>query len=216
MNADNWKAVLLLSIVIPISLLATFKLTGFLQNPATIAEIITLESVEWEFERPYEYTVFDKILRVPYSSDCFSGTFDFVVIDYIENVSDLDDRVLMITSINLTGVNYDAFAENIYVGFYEDYKQSRMNWLHSDFNPVNLSIIKFAEGLNEKNDLKIFINLASVNHSNNVYFYAPVYWSLGSQNTQNHELKVIYEILHFNGTTYNKIIQPFKLFIRGD
>ena len=51
-NLKSWKTVLLLSIIVPVGLLATFKLTGFFQGPNTIAETITAEVVEWECDRP--------------------------------------------------------------------------------------------------------------------------------------------------------------------
>jgi len=218
LNGNNWKAVLLLSIVVPVGLLATFKLTGLLGEPATIAETITLEPVEWEFERPYSYVVFDKLLRVPYSNNYLSGTFDFIVIDYAESVNvGFGDRVTLIIRLNLTGANSDVFIENVCFCFHEIYQGSRLYFQRSnvDFQFINLSLAEIVDGFNGENNLKAFISLAGLNHPNNVYLHWTTLWTLHSLNTQDHELSATYEVTYYNGTAYNKIIQPFKVQIKG-
>lgn len=60
----NWKIVLLLSIVIPICLVTSFKLSGILHEPMAIAETAVLDVTKGEFERPYGSTLMNETMRV--------------------------------------------------------------------------------------------------------------------------------------------------------
>lgn len=52
LTTRDLKVLTLLSVVVPVSLLVTFRLTGILpepERPITIAETITLDTIKWEF-----------------------------------------------------------------------------------------------------------------------------------------------------------------------
>jgi hypothetical protein len=74
----------LLSIMLPISLLATFRLTGVIQEPPT-PQIITVETVSWNMSRPSNYIILDVLGRNHYSDDIVSVNFSINIVTYHEN-----------------------------------------------------------------------------------------------------------------------------------
>lgn len=213
----KWVSLTLLSIVVPMSLLATFRLTGILQGPITISETTTLEALKWEFQRPSQTVTIDDELESSYSSEELSATLHIVAALYVENTATIDyDAVFMVVVINSTATSPNAFIENVYVAFHENYERSRVNWDGTEFYFDNLSLVERAEaGISRKDYAKAHIRLAGVNHPNNVYLSAIAIWKLRSPNTQTHQIEVVYELTYYNGTAYNKIIQQFQLKILG-
>lgn len=215
LSGNNWKALLLLSIVVPVSLLTTFKLTGLLGEPSTMAETITLQPITWMFDRPYNYTVFDKNLQAPYSSDCMTGTFELDVVDYLESIGAQPATVRMVVSINLTN-NKNVSIENVHLTFNDTYQGSGLEFQHTnvDYQFVNLSLVKIVDATSGINNYA-FISLAGLNYPSHVYLYWVTYWKLSSLHTQSHELNATYDVTYYNGTAYNEIVQPFQVQING-
>jgi len=92
---QNWKALTLFSIIIVVSLLATFLLTRLLSEPIMIAETITLETVKWESERPYGtmhvgenvrgfYEKEIKLFQEISIDDYHAGSWEYGGSDYVE------------------------------------------------------------------------------------------------------------------------------------
>lgn len=218
LNGNNWKALLLLSIVVPVSLLTSFKLTGFLGEPATIKETITLEPVTWEYERPNQTVHLDNLLESSYSNNKILATMYLLIGEYAEDDSALvSDFITIRVKMNLTGADSDFSIENVYLIFRDIYKGSRLFFqrTNTDFQCINLSLVKIVDGINGENNLKASINLAGLNHPNDVYLQWNTIWTLHSLNTQDHELSATYEVTYYNGTAYNKIVQPFQIRIKG-
>lgn len=215
LNGNNWKALLLLSIVVPVSLLASFKLTGLLGEPATITETITLQPVTWMFGRPYNYTVFDNNLQAPYSSDCMTGTFELDVVRYAESEGAWPASVCLVVGINLT-TNKNVSIENVYLTFNDTYGGSDLVFQRTnvDYQFVNLSLVEIVDGSSGVNNYA-YISLAGLNHPSHVYLSWVTYWELSSLHTQDHELNATYEVTYYNGTSYNEIVQPFIVQISG-
>lgn len=213
----KWISLTLLSIVVPMSLLAAFRLTGILRGPITISETTTLETIKWEFQRPDQFVYIDDRLEPSHSSEELLATFHIGVEVYLERTATIGyDAVFMRIMINSTATSPDAFIENVYVVFHENYERSKVNWDGTEFYFDGLSLVERAEaGITEKDYAKAYIRLAGIDHPNNVYLSAIAIWKLRSPNTQNHQIEVICELTYFNGTVYKKIAQPFQLKIVG-
>jgi hypothetical protein len=78
MSRRRWTSLALLSIMIPVGLLATFRLTGVLEEPPT-PEIITTETVKWSMQRPAE-TIFEigETIENSYADNDTQITFEFI------------------------------------------------------------------------------------------------------------------------------------------
>ncbi|MCL6578360.1 MAG: hypothetical protein K6T73_03125 [Candidatus Bathyarchaeota archaeon] len=213
-NLKTWKTALLLSIIVPVSLLTSFKLTGLIAEPQTIAETTTLEPIEWSFARPSAYSVFDKFLQAYYTCENAFGNFDLIVFDYVQNFSDeLPAEVRMMTKINLT-VNPEAFIESVSITFYDNQTLSKILFIELDFEFKNLS----CTNLNYRygSGMKAYLRAVGVNHPTNVFFSDIVIWKLFSPHDYAHLMKVTFEITYYNGTVFKKLVQPFQLCLRPD
>jgi hypothetical protein len=216
----NKKRVLIfsvLSIVLPMSLLATFRLTGILQQPVTISETTTLEAVKWDFKRPDQSVKIGDRLEVLYTNAGLSANIYVLMEHYHESgAPDDNDYLRMVTAINLIATNQSFFIESVHVGFSKDSQSSLVDWLRTYFSFENLSLLGVSDGWTfEERYKEAYVELAGVNHANSIYFGATAEWSLPTPNTQSHQMEVAYEITYYNGTAYNKVVQLFQLKIVG-
>lgn len=214
LSKRKWVSLTLLSIVVPMSLLATFRLTGILQEPMTISETIMLDAVQWEFERPDHYVYLDDKLEALYINDELSATLRVVMGTYTDNAVAYSgaDVVTMGIEINSATINPKGFIERVHVVLRKDYKTS-IDWINTNLDFKNLSLVNLAEGY--ERSTRAYIGLAGVNHTRSVYLWATGTWILLTSKDQTHQMEVVYELTYYNGTAYKKIIQPFQLKIIG-
>ena len=179
----------------------------------TIAENITLDPVVWTFQRPSQLTIIDNRLESSYSSGGLSATFHMWLSDYIPRAGSLNyDTLRVRLDINATTSNPDSFIESVHIVAHKDQK-SQVGWQEDDLYLENLSLVASADGY--RWDTQAYIKLAGVNHTGRVYATTTTLWKLLTPNTQSHQLEVAYEIVYYNGTAYNKVVQPFQLNIVG-
>ena len=180
----------------------------------TIAENTTLDPVEWTFQRPNESVDILNKLNATYTGD-LSVNMYVLILHYKNNsifVGDYDYlRISM--AINATVGNAGGFIESVHVVAQKD-QTSEVDWLETQFEFENLSLAARADGY--RKNTHAYIKLAGVNHTGSVRAKAIVEWTLLTPNTQSHQLEVAYEIVYYNGTAYNKVVQPFQLNIVGE
>ncbi len=212
-NGREMKALFILSIIVPVSLLVTLRLTGILQEPITISETITLETIEWEFQRPSQTVTLDDELKSSYSSDEISVAMRVLMGKYSDDDPAFNyDYVTIGVTANLTVTNLNSFVEGVYVVIRKD-SQSTVNWMDTELHFENLSLAERVGGYSW--NTHAYIKLTGVNHSSSVYLSAAFFWSLLTSNNQTHQMELAFELTYFNGTAYKKVIQPFQLKIIG-
>ena len=181
----------------------------------TIAENTPLEPVVWTFQRPTgeAHVIIEEQLEPSYSSDGLSATFHIWLSDYIPRVGSLDyDSLRVRLDINATTTNLNGFIESVHVVAHKD-QESQVGWQEDDLYLENLSLVASADGY--RMSTQAYIKLAGVNHTSRVYATTTTFWKLLTPNTQSHQLEIAYEIVYYNGTAYNKVVQPFQLNIIG-
>ena len=179
----------------------------------TIAENMTLDPIVWTFQRPNESVIILDKLNATYTGDLSANMY--VLILYYENESRFVggcDYLRMSMAINATTSNPDGFIESVNIVAQKD-QQSTVDWLGTQFEFENLSLAARAVGY--RWETQAYIKLAGVNHTSSVRAKALVLWDLRTLNTQSHQLEIAYEITYYNGTAYNKLVQPFQLNIVG-
>ena len=77
-------SVTLLSIMLLISLLAAFRLTGVLREPPA-PEAFTANEAMWEMKRPPKYTRIAEFVENAYSDDAISISTSVSLYEYFEN-----------------------------------------------------------------------------------------------------------------------------------
>lgn len=214
LNGRELKALFVLSIVVPVGVLVSLRLTGVLQEPIIISETIPLETIKWTFERPNQTVDIFKVVETFYNNDGLTANPKIHIWDYVDRPYGgyYFDCLYMAISINSTITNQDGFIESVYVILNKD-QSSQINWMDTDFHFENLSLLERVYGY--KSNMQAYVKLTGANHSNSVYFSSRVDWSLISPNNQTHQMEVAYELTYFNGTVYKKVVQPFQLRIIG-
>ena len=217
LNGREMKALFVLSIIVPVSLLVTLRLTGILEGPITITETTTLEAVKWEFQRPTHASDINDKLNITYTVDEFSANMHVLPVFYSESpVMDDNDYLRIITVVNSTAINSNCFIETVHVAFDKDSQPSLVSWIPGYLDFENLSLVGVSSGWTSGEDYKeAYVKLAGEGHPKGIYFRATVEWSLLTSNNQTHQMEVTYELTYYNGTAYKKVIQPFQLRIVG-
>lgn len=212
------KALFILSIVVPVSLLTTLRLTGILQKTTAVTETNTLELVKWEFQRPTQTVDILKKVDATFTNDELSANMYTLILSYSNNsqFGDDNDYLRMAMVINTTATNRKVSVENIYVVFHEDSQPSLVDWLETSFKFENLTLASVSSGWTREEDYKAaYVRLTGANHPNKICISALVEWSFLTLKTKTHEMEVAFELTYYNGTVYKKIIQPFQLEILG-
>lgn len=209
------KAFFILSIVVPVGLLTTLRLTGILKGPITVAETKTLETVEWEFQRPDNYLAILKTLRVPFVQNGLSATFNLMIDQYVPGTLVFrDDWVYVTVMMNSTVTDPHVFIKSVDVAFNMD-NQSRLGVPITrgvEYSAENLSLTDYSwnhEGT------KVYMSFEGMDRPKDAYLSAYDIWILINSNNQTHQLEVTYELTYYNGTAYSRVIQPFQIRVVG-
>jgi len=80
---NRWLAASTLAIILPLSLLVTFKFTGLIGEPQT-PKTITLEPITWKMNKPSEYIVIDDQIENSYITEEVAIIFHVSVFEYRE------------------------------------------------------------------------------------------------------------------------------------
>jgi hypothetical protein len=209
------KTLLVLSIVLPVGILSTLRLTGIFQGSSTKLESIVMETKELEFERPTESISINDQLNSTCLSDGLSSIFCVVVGTYGENQTAYlgSDYLTMAIRMNSTVANTNAFIRSFSVVLHKDSTLSQIDWLNTHVNPANLSVTSIANSGSGSTDA--YIRLAGVNNPREVHFSSTVVWSFSTPNEQTQSLGITYELTYGNGIAYAKIVQAFRLVVVG-
>jgi len=213
LNGRELKAFFILSIVASIGILISLRLTGILQEPTTISETLTLETIKWEFQRPSQTITLGNELDSSYTGNEISANIHVLMGTYgADDPAFNYDFVIVEVTTNLTVTNLDSFIEGVYVVIHKD-NQSTISWMETKLRFENLSLIKLTQGYRQ--NTQAYIRLTGVNQSRSVYVSATVFWSILTPNNQTHLMEVSFELTYYNGTAYKKIVQPFQLKMIG-
>lgn len=177
-----------------------------------IAESKMLEPVAWTFRRPSQSTIINNTLESAYSHDGLQATFHVWLSQYIEGVSDQPDHLFVRLKIDGTTTNINGYVEKVNMLANKD-QASTVDWLETELYFENLSLVALVHGYLK--DKQCYIELAGVNHAHSIHARAEIKWVFLTPNTQTHQLEVVFEITYYNGTAYNKVVQPFQLNITG-
>lgn len=197
----------LLSIMVPISLLVTFRLTGVLREPLT-PETITVESVEWEMERPQNYIDIKDTVKNTYGTDAVSITVSIIIHDYHEN--GLRDPYWGRDGIGFT-VNANATAikgliASIVVKFFPS-DVNATTYTGAFLGSYNTTVTCVKE-IGTNTDIayveaKVLRSPCSLR--------IPAEWIFDDQNIENHHLRVNIEVTYSNELTYRTAVIPIIL-----
>lgn len=216
----KWLTIALIGIIIPVSLLVTFKLTGILTS-STIAETFTADTVNWNMERPNDNFWLREKVENSYRSEEVLVRLDIFIDGYSEYWQGYGGRDLINMNVSMTANVHDGWVGRAYFVFYASYNQSKVVMYSPDKWAVmysmleNLSITDWGCGIFKEEPLKegvnAFIDTVGTANPSRAYFNCPVHWVFKSPNNQTETLEIVVEITYFNGTAYKKAVLPITL-----
>jgi hypothetical protein len=204
---NKWLSLSLLAIIVPASLLVSFKLIGILKGPLH-SETVTLEALSWQLERPSTFMSIDKVMENNYSDSTISvSTVCEVYVYYQDSLTFLgEDGIIFGVNISVM----QGLAAIMSVKFYP-IDNSSVICISGDSRLVTLS-----------NATMTGLERYAV-HETEAYVCADVYdkpcsialsyvsWVFNEENVEDHQLLITPEVTYFNGTAYRKLVFPIYL-----
>ena len=216
MPTNAWKATLILSIMLPVSLLATFKMSGVLTEPQA-PETVTLEAVTWNMTRPTRTLTVDEWVNNSYMDNdnrLLSAGVHFE--EHFENMlgwpSDGDDDVQLVgihISVSVSVGFVCSFVANF--SDLDDCAYVVLETTPSCMQLQNLAVKRIVNPLTSA-----CLWASANNQSKEASLSALVYWVFLDQNNTDHWMTVDFEITYFDGTAYQTVITPFVLDVLVD
>jgi hypothetical protein len=218
------KAVLLLSVVVPLGLLTIFKVGGLLGGEARISETLNLNPVNWTLERPGGVLHLDPNNRAErvFENDEISIWLDVTPLLYVEDGPlGTDDTLWQGISANISLTR--GFLRSLNIVFTESAHLAAVRYQPTtgDLGTklVGLGIDSYASGygrLELRNMIRAFVNMSGLNRPSAVFFEDSSWWYLlGSQN-QTLEMRIVFEIVYSNGVVFKRLVQPFSFRLSRD
>lgn len=208
-NGNNWKALLFLSIIIPMGLLTTFKFAGIISQPQ-ITETIEQPIVTWNMPSPDQHPfLINRSLVNVYFDSVACINFSLFLWDYSTDVFISGDRIESLPSFSVS-VSH-GFVNSATIKFEID----NYSWLDIIEDPVggmlsteNLHIISIEDG---QGVLPSYVIAETINKPIHCLMELTVFWHLFDGTAYDHTLKSTLEVVYFDGQAYKKIILPIEL-----
>jgi len=211
-NVKSWKALLLLSVVVPVGLLATFRLTGVLHEPLT-PETITAEAVNWNISRPIQTATIDRWVKSSFFNGIASLNFSVHVAGYREDwpiwPSDGDDDIVDLR-ISVNANISEGYIHSIKVRFSETDLYAYLDIMNNpdsiELNNLTRTEIRDGSYLHEA-----LFNTVAGNEVKQCLLKITVFWVFLDQNNVNHDEVLRLETTFFDGAVYRKVVLPIHL-----
>jgi hypothetical protein len=220
LTKQKLSSIATLSILLPLTLLAGFRLTGLLHGPAPSPETIMVEPVRWNMTRP-PGTLYYKIVEWignSYVGDGLSVSLSIYLTEYFENDPSFAglDVVGLRVFVNVSFL--DGFVESMIVNFTSLDKHAALDldeargsdglWDHIDM--VNLEVVQI-DDWDRVFGKNAYIKAVSVNQPKDTYLQFRSWWLFRDPNNTNHKLTVTLETILNKGDARPKIQVPIQL-----
>lgn len=209
----NWKAVLFLSIIVPMGFATAFRISGMLQEPSQISNIVECKTVDYSIPRPSGFPEINEITSSDYDSIGFKASFSLLIGEYTEDsVAYGCDLFGMKASVIASATASGSYIERVRVCSSRDEAYSVVDWLETLLEFTNLSQVGRSDGWTRNGDyLEAYVAMSGMNHSQIVEFSASIHWGLLDSDSETHRITFTCEVTYFNGTAYNMVSQPIRL-----
>jgi phosphatidylglycerophosphate synthase len=216
MSRRKWVSLAFLSIMIPVGLLATFRLTGVLEEPPT-PEIITTETVKWSMQRPAE-TIFEigESIENSYADNVTLITFEFIAYSYKEASGVFFYNDVLMFILNATADLSQGYIRSVAVKF-SPTDVHAISYLGEYPFFVRLSNLRMSvfrtKGTSEQ---KAYIEASAVDRPQ-FCSLKTVYdaWVFTDENNFDHQMSVALEVTYFNGTKWKEVKLPLEICVHA-
>jgi len=210
----KWITAALLSVVLPMSLLATFRLTGVLREPQP-PQTITVGTVELKMSRPVDnsgYISIDEKVENSYTNNLASIIFGIHYSSYTDNSPEFGD--LLIFAFYANANISKGFICSIFIQFSLMDAYGFLDFhMHPDWIKLqNLEIRTFQQYRTHEP----YIDTHIINQPKYASLKMITFWMFVDENDTNHRIIATLEVRYFNGTTYQTITVPIQLLVICD
>jgi hypothetical protein len=214
LNLTEVKVFFVLSMIVPLGLLTSFRFAGVLPEPPTLATVAT-EPISWQIDRPRAIVHINDLVERPFTNAEISLKTGFYIVEYTENLFDnaiyLGRDGLEIEVFANVAVKSD-FSMSLSIVFYPA-DNSSFVWVSEDFQiRNNITITSIREiGTNAS---EAYILATPTNRTMN--FGAIAHWIFENDNPEDHQLKIVFEFTYRNASVYEKVRVPMVLTMLKD
>jgi hypothetical protein len=208
---NKWLAASALAIILPLSLLTTFKFTGLIGEPQT-PKTINQQPVIWNMTRPSSniMNIGARVENVYVNEGIAIGIYVNVAW-YVENPDSTigpyfgRDGICFVVDVNLSA-QYGSYV-SLAIRF-RPIDANAIAYVDNDFIVKRDALVTDIEGIGV-DTREAYIKAKILNFSS--YLSAQVHWVFDDLNDENHAFNVILETVYYDGMTYQRIVLPVTL-----
>jgi len=214
MKNRDWKAFMVLSLVLPIGLMAAFRVTGVTRQPLTAQEEVA-DTISWSMRRPTgDINRVGETVNNTYRTTSVKINFTIWMTRYTENYeyppsnggdyvdlevfADVNVSCGFVRSVNVTFRNTDEKASFAFHRFEP----------HFDVLD-NLKINKIGHSIWGSGDA--YFETIALNQPGHCLLKTWGLWVFSDENNVDHKIDSLLETVYFDGSTYRKLTMPIML-----
>jgi len=203
------SSVILLSVLIPVSLLATFRIAGIIPEPP-IPQTITVETVSWNMSRPDHSKGINTWVNNSYSDVSGHLVFGVCAIIYTENHQERGDTLEF--RVSLEANTSDGFIRSVIIRFSEIDTQAYLDIMEDPDPPwIELQNLSVKTIRDSRVTSEPYIEAIVLNQPKQALLSMVVFWQFGERNNMDHWVTLTAEITYFNGAEHQKVVIPIRL-----
>jgi hypothetical protein len=204
-NRGNWKAILLLSIILPVGFFMGLKLSGIV--PTAKLETVTLAPLAWRFNLPTGYMVINQTLNATYADASGRVSFRLNLGSYDTFENNLDLGIVFMA----VPLNRGFSVRSVLVYFGNDSQPSIIDFASYTVLDTFENLTLKAASWGEEAGILFSGNRTGVG----CQFSAVGMWDLPTASNVTYEKQADFEVTYFNGTDYKRVVQPFNLTLQA-
>ncbi len=214
LNLTEAKVFFVLSMIVPLGLLTSFRFAGVLPEPPTLVTLTT-EPVGWQIDRPKMAIHIDDLIRQPFINDEISLKTGFYVVGWTEDR--FDDAVYsgrdgLEIEVFANAAMQSDFSSSLSIMFYPQDNGSFV-WVREDFQIRDNITIANMRGIGT-NASEAYVLATPTNRTTN--FGAMAHWIFNNDDPEDHQLKIMFEFTYRNASVYKRVAVPMMLTMLKD
>lgn len=207
-----WASVALLSIIVPVGLLATFRLTGVIKEPPK-PETVTVEAVSWNMSRPTGTLLIDMWVENFYKDLAASVNLRVHVAKYYENdpfyPAESNDYVKLWINADMNVTS--GFVYSMIIGFSRTETDALLKIYEASDSRRLENLEETDTRLLGTDKREAHFDAYSFNQPKNSFLGITVAWVFLDRNNTEHEITVTLEATYYTGSAYQKVVIPMRL-----
>ena len=205
----KWVFAALLSILIPISLLATSRFTGILQEPLT-PEVTEAEIVNWSMTRPAGYRLIGEKVICRFMRNDADIELDATINEYEENSPSLpfEGNDGLIIRVTATANIRSGFIHSANIKFL-DYDDESLVDVSGDpylWKLQNAEIDRIEDWQPEA-----YVGILAVGTPQYCMVEISSFWVFFDRNNVNHQMTIALQLTYSDGVGYQRAVLPIHL-----